>query len=603
MSSQTEQVAGDKERSFFDDFKRLPKLWPYLRDNKRLVILAAAMIPFISLLQMSLPLVIRHVIDDGIAESNYKIIATGSLLFLGVVMSEYAVRAVQSISSAMAIHRMIKSLRSKLVQHILMLSARFHDRTLSGRLVTRATSDFDNLSESLNLGVLTSVIDLAVLIGSFTGLFLLDWRLALCTLVLLPLVGTVVYHFSNALKKAMLAARSKLAILNGFTQECLQASATIKLLNAQKEQTKRFSKMNVDYRDTQMKSVMLDASMFAVIDGMSSITIGLLLWVALTKLAGVESITAGVMVAFIQYIQQVFEPLKNLGNKVALLQGAFTAIDRVFGVLDTHDFISGSKSAPRLKGQIDFSKVGFAYNQPDKPGAPILKEVSFHMEKGDSLAIVGSTGSGKSTIIKLLTKLYDGYTGTITIDGHNIKDFTPDTIRSQIAIVPQDIVIFEGSIRFNIGLGLEQVKEEHILNATKIVGADLFIDKLPGGLDFHLTEDGTNLSHGQRQLITFARALARQPALIVLDEATSSVDPESEALIQTGIESMLAKHSVIVIAHRLSTIRNCDSILVLDKGLVVEQGSHDMLMEKGGYYRRLLEEGDESNKGQKASLS
>ncbi|MDA9951129.1 ABC transporter ATP-binding protein/permease [Oligoflexaceae bacterium] len=589
--SQTSEMSGASQqaKSFWSDFRKLSKLWPFLRPNKKFVIWAVALIPIVSLLQMALPLVIRRVIDDGIAARNMDAITSGAVVFMSLIVVEYATRSLQSITSATAIHRMIQELRTHLVDHILKLSARFHDRTLSGRLVTRATSDFDNLSESLNLGVLTSVIDMAVLIGSFTGLFILDWRLALATLGILPIVIVVVITFSKALKKSMLIARSKLSILNGFTQECLQSVTSIKLLNAESELKTRHREMTLLYRDKQMKSVMLDASMFAIIDGMASVTIGLLLYLAIVNFTDINSISAGVMVAFIQYIQQVFDPLKNLGNKVAMLQGAFTAIDRVFEVIDTDDMITGSVPAGKVKGSVEFKDVCFSYKQPGQDSEPVLKGVDFKLEQGDSLAIIGKTGSGKSTIIKLVTKLYDGYTGQILIDDRSLADLEPVSVRSQIAIVPQDIVIFEGSVSFNISLGLETVSPEDIRSAAETVGAQNFINRLPGGYDFHLSEGGTNLSHGQKQLITFARALARRPALVILDEATSSVDPESERLIQTGIEKMLAQQSVIVIAHRLSTIRHCTQIAVMDSGKISEIGSHDQLIAENGLYSQLLE--------------
>lgn len=589
MSENEISASKDSQKSFTDDFVELKKLWPFLRPNKVYVFIAAALIPIVSLLQMSLPLVIRSIIDDGIAVKDFKFIAFGSMIFLGVVISEYAARALQSISSATAIHRMIMLLRSKLVDHILHLSCRFHDRTLSGRLVTRATSDFDNLSESLNLGVLTSLIDMAVLVGSFTGLFILDWRLALAALVLIPVVGYIVYNFSKALKKAMMAARARLSVLNGFTQECLQSTASIKLLTAEKELQTRHREMTISYRDKQMRSVMLDASMFAVIDGMASITIGLLLWMAITQLNGASEITAGIMVAFVQYIQQVFEPLKNLGNKVAMLQGAFTAIDRVFGILDTDDFVKGDTKAPILKGEIVFDRVSFAYDEHADESSKILKDISFKLNIGTSLAIIGPTGSGKSTIIKLVSKLYDGYKGRILMDGVPLKDLEPTSVREQIAIVPQDIVIFEGSVSYNISLDLEGVSETDIIEAAKTVGAHQFIQSLPGGYEFQMTEGGTNLSHGQKQLITFARALARKPALVILDEATSSVDPESERIIQSGIEKMLQNQSVVVIAHRLSTIKNCDQIMVIKQGRVAEIGNHATLLAQEGIYSNLLD--------------
>jgi ATP-binding cassette subfamily B multidrug efflux pump len=379
----------------------------------------------------------------------------------------------------------------------------------------------------------------------------------------------------------MLLARVKIAALNAFTQECLYGSNTIKLLNAHRDSEQRFNKLAVEYRDAQMKSVVADAMLFALLDGVSSITIGIVLWFAVTRFNGEALISAGVMIAFVQYVQNLFDPLKQLGNKIAMLQGAFTAIERIFGIFETKDFVQGAASVGSIQGSLVFDKVSFQYLANSKT----LKDVSFQLQAGQSLAIVGATGSGKSTIIKLISKLYGGYEGSITIDGLDLRQLDGQQLRRQIAIVPQDIVIFQGSIAFNINLGDEQVNLERVVAAARFVGADRFIEQLPGGYDFLVREGGDNLSQGQRQLLAFARAIAKDPRIMILDEATSSVDPASEGLIQEAIERIFSGRTLIVIAHRLSTIRKCDQILVLDHGEVVETGSHEQLLShKGRYY-------------------
>lgn len=581
-------MSESESRSIWREFTNLKKLWPYLRQNKKLVWIAIVTIPIISVLEMNIPIVIKQAIDQGIGQSNWADLKYWVAIYFALVVGQYLCRSAQTVSSALAVHRMIKSLRHALIDHVLRLSCRYHDRELSGRLVTRATSDFDNLSESLNFGVLTSVVDIAVLVGSVIGLFYLNWMLALCTFIIFPVMGLVVSRFSKALKRTMLKARVKIAELNGFTQECFYASSTIKLLTAEKAAQKQYDHLNESYRKVQMNSVMLDAFMFSIIDGLTSITIGLILYAAVTLVADVQIFTAGLMVAFVQYIQQMFEPVKHLSNKIAMLQGAFTAIDRIFGVLEQKDFVVGKESIERLKGKLEFKDVSFSYAKNSTHEADrVLKDVSFTLEPGESLAIVGATGSGKSTIVKLLSKLYDGYSGQILIDDMDLENINGDALRSQIAIVPQDIVLFDGSIRFNIDLGLPGISQDDVIQAAKRVGADQFITRLPGGYDFILREQGANLSHGQRQLIVFARALAKNPSMIILDEATSSVDPQSEAMVQRGIESLLENRTVIVIAHRLATIRKCSQILVLQRGIIQERGNHDTLLEQQGAYHQL----------------
>lgn len=571
------------KRGLFADAMGLKRLWPYLRRDARLVLIAALLIPVISILETTLPIVLKHAVDQGITGRSESALLEYSLFYLALVLGGYAARAGQSVAASLAVHRMIRNLRRKLFVHVLGLKAAFHDKSMSGSLVTRATGDFDNLSDSLNMGVLTSVVDVAVLIGCVVGMFLLNWRLALTALVILPLVGFIVQWFSKALKAAMLKARVKIAALNAFTQECLYGHASIKLLTAEPAATSRYERLNIEFRDAQMSSVVLDAVMFAVLDGIASVTLGLILWLIVSRFTGnmQAAISAGVIVAFVQYIQQLFEPLKQLGNKMAMLQGAFTSIDRIFGVLSRDEAIQGETKVTKLAGEVEFRHVSFSYGTQGS----ILHDVNLHLSPGKSLALVGATGSGKSTIVKLVAKLYDGYQGEILIDGRDLRHLSPTSLRQKLAIVPQDIVLFDGTVAFNIGMGAIDASMDRVRAAARAVGADDFIGRLPRGYDSEIREGGANLSHGQRQLLAFARALVRDPGLVILDEATSSVDPESEAIIQTAIAQILHDRTVIVIAHRLSTIRQCDEIVVVDKGRIVEAGTHQALLAaKGAYF-------------------
>ena len=594
VSSTQVEHSSDKSRGFMADIAGLRKLWPYLVQDKSMILAAAVLIPLISGLQMALPLLLRLTIDKGVLSGNFTNLLLGSGCYLVVVIAEYLARAGQSIASSRAVLNMIRIMRLKLIDHVLDLKAAYHDRALSGALVTRATGDFDNLSESLNLGVLNSIVDIAVLIGCVLGMFLLNWQLALAAILILPLVTWIVQWFSKGLKSSMTLARVKIAALNGYTQECFYGHATVKLLNGEKAATQQYNQLNTDYRDAQMESVILDAVMFAVLDGIASITLGLVLWLivggVVDSAGGVGSwgsaLTAGVLVAFVQYIQQLFEPLKQLGNKMAMLQGAFSSIDRIFGILDKDDKVTGKTIIRDISGRVTFDHVGFGYSANHQQ-IPVLKDISFVLEPGKSVALVGATGSGKSTIIKLLTKLYDGYSGTITIDDRDLKDIEPKSLRQHLAIVPQDIVLFDGTVEFNISLGTPGITREQVIKAAREIGAARFIERLPGGYDFEIREHGSNLSQGQKQLLAFARALAKNPALVVLDEATSSIDPESESVIQEATTRLLKDRTVIVIAHRLSTIRQCDQIIVIDKGQIIESGTHQKLLAANGAYFQL----------------
>lgn len=583
-----------EDKNILQDFASLKLLWPYLRPYKRLIVYSVLLIPAISAFQALVPLVIKTAIDRGILKNDYQQLSYAALNYCALVFALYVTRTLQAYITSLAVYRMIKDLRNSLISHILHLNSHFHDKTLSGALATRATSDFDNLSESLNQGVLSSIVDFAVLAGCVIGMYLLDPILATAALLLFPAVTYIVTTISKQIKDAMLSARKIIASLNAFAQECLYGSSTIKLLDARKDANEHYAKLNIEYRDAQMKSVVYDSLMFSIIDGISSIAIGITLWLAISNIFAVEGITAGVIVAFVQYLNSFFEPIKQLGNKIAMLQGAFTAIDRIFGLFDTKDFISGTSSLKKINGDIKFENVNFSYAAAaGAPLRPILKNINFTLQAGQSLALVGTTGSGKSTLVKLLCKLYDGYTGKIILDGADLSELSGEELRSSISFVPQDLVIFEGSIAFNIGLGDPRATEEKIIAAAKLVGADRFIEKMPGKYDELLREQGSNLSQGQRQLLAFARAIVKDPQILILDEATSSIDPESENIIQHTIAKIIKGRTVIVIAHRLSTIKNCDKILVVENGEIREQGTHkELLSNTLGKYFSLHHVGD-----------
>ncbi len=574
--------------SLLRDFIKLKALWPYLRQDRRLLTVSVLLIPLIAFLQAIVPYVIKQAIDKGVMQKDYSYLSYMAGIYLVVVVCEYLSRTSQTFVTSLSVLRMIKRMRNALTRHVLKLNCKFHDQNLSGVLATRATSDFDNLSESLNQGILESAVDFSVLIGCLIGMFLLSPQLTLASCLFVPLVIFIVNNFSRRIKRSLLGARKKIAALNGFTQECLNGASAIKLLNGEHEAAKKFDQLNIDYRNTQMEAVVYDALIYSIIDGITWIVIGVVLWLIVANVFNVNDITPGVAVAFVQYLRNFFEPIKNLSNKIAMLQGAFTALDRVSGLFNVKEFIAGDKDIASLKGSINFNHVSYRYQTKDQSLENlVLHDMSFSIAPGESVALVGPTGSGKSTIIKLLSKLYEGYEGEISVDGLELKNIAPDSLLKKISIVPQDIVIFEGSVAFNIVLGNPDIHESDFINAAKLVGADKFIEELPGKYDFILREHGQNLSYGQRQLICFARAVAKNPSLLILDEATSSIDLASEQLVQDAIKSIVKNRTVIIIAHRLSTIKECDKILVINNGVLAEQGTHASLLGLGGIYTRM----------------
>lgn len=570
--------------SFFRDFLGLGQLWPFLRSQKLLIALSGLLIPIIGSAQTAIPIILRYAIDHGIMEKNLRYLMVSGLFFFSVVLIDYVLRAAQSLATATAVHRAIFNLRSATLRHVLSLSASFHDRNLSGALTTRLTSDVDNLSESLNQGVLNSIVDFASLAGCVIGMFILDWRLAAAALIFLPLIFFIVSWFSQAMKVALIEARKKSAVANGFAQECLSCLTTIRLLNAQQYVREKYRKLTYAFRDAQMQSVILDSSLFAILDGISFVALGVVLLLSVQHVGYFADLSVGVLVAFALYIQQIFEPLKQLSNKIALLQGAFASIERVFSLLNNKSMISGKEIVDlQQNASIAFKDVSFGYSV----GSEILKRVSFDVPRGSTIALVGRTGSGKSTIVKILLRLYEGYSGSIRFGETELSTIDPGSLRRQMGVVPQDVVLFEGSIAFNIAVDRPDITRQMIERAARLVCAHDFIERLPNQYEFEVKEKGANLSHGQRQLIVFARAIARDPPLLIFDEATSSIDPDSERMIQSATREIFKNRTVLVIAHRLSTIRDCDQILVCCGGRIVERGTHDQLINLKGEYSRL----------------
>ncbi len=592
-------------QGFFGDFAKLGHLWPFVKKYPLWLSLTAMFIPLIAGLQSIRPFLLKEAIDKGILPADANYLWYMGLLFGGVVFFEYIFRASQSLASAWLVHRSIADMRRSLVSHILRLPMRYHDRKKSGSLVTRATSDFNNLSESLIFGIVTGIIDLAALVGCMIGMFFLSPGLTGLVLLVLPVVFIVIGIMSNILKKTMLIARKKIAELNAFIQETIASHTTIKLTNAQEQTIENADKLGAEYRDMQMRSVVVDASLFAFLDGVSSICIGLAMWTALawvdpnTASGSGAWLSAGLLVAMVQYIQQVFEPLKQLGNKIAMLQSAFTAIDRIFSLFEVEQEYANKNAGPMPEYQEEnfkeestekksalaqFTQHSFAYTK----NQPVIKNLSAHIECGKITAIVGSTGSGKSTLSKLITKLYDSDGKSLQVLGRSISDWHPEHLRKKFGIVPQECVLFKGTLAFNLHMGREGISDDSMIKALSVVGLSkeqLCLDSNKDLLSYAVDENGKNLSMGQRQLVVFARALARDPDILLLDEATSSLDPETELVVQEAMQAMLGGRTALIIAHRMRTIEIADKVIVMKKGEIAEQGSRqELFAQQGSYY-------------------
>lgn len=570
-------------RAIVNDLKGLRRLWPYLRQDWILLGLIAIMVPLISLSQTIGPIIIKRAVDEGIILADKAVLSSYAFMLLGIMILDYTARMTQSLATSHSVFRFIRRLRMELIRHLMKLSCRFHDKNLSGALTTRATSDFEQITTSLSQGVLQSLVDVFVLVGCFTGMFILDWRLCLFAILLLPLIAAIVSWLSFAIKKYSLAARRFLATANAYAHEAFVGMARVKSLTLEDRVSKTFYQRSEDFRKSQMTSVSYDAFLYSVLEGLSSIVVGFALWAILSRMIDLSALSAGLIIAYIRYLQQMFEPLKQLGSNLGQLQGVFAAIDRIFDLLAKPLPKDATGEITGWQGQVSFDRVSFRYETNSNE---TLRDISFEIHPGQSVAVVGRTGSGKSTITKLILKLYGGYEGEIRLGASPVTALNGAWIRRNCALVPQDIHLFKGSIAFNISLDRDHCDQAMIEHACRLVGADKFIRQLPGTYNFELQEGGLNLSQGQRQLLVFARALVFEPPMVILDEATAHVDPETERLIQTATEKMLSGRSALIIAHRLATVKRCDQILVLSEGQIVEKGNHDELMARQGHYYR-----------------
>lgn len=415
-------------------------------------------------------------------------------------------------------------------------------------------------------------------------MFWIDWRLTLISLVPFPIMILATYYFKESVNKSFIRVRNAVAALNAFVQEHITGMQVVQAFAAEEREFDKFKKINSEHRNANIKAIFAYSIFFPVVEVVLAISTGLLVWWIADR-----SLDAGLLVAFILYLNQIFRPLRVIADKFNVLQMGMIAAERVFQVLDNDDFVAstanGKYDPTAVKGEIDFKHVSFAYTEPNY----VLKDINFHVNAGETVALVGHTGSGKTSIISLLNRLYHIKKGEIQIDGVNIEEYHLDTLRKSIGVVLQDVFLFSGSVMDNITLRNPEISREQVIVAAKMIGVDEFIMQLPGGYDYKVMERGSTLSLGQRQLLSFIRALLYNPAILILDEATSSIDTESEMLIEKAIDSMISGRTSIVIAHRLSTIRKANKIIVLDKGELKEMGTHEQLLALGGFYAKLHE--------------
>lgn len=569
------------------DFFLLGRVLALAKPYKGVFILAAILAVVLAPLATLRPYLIQVMVDDYIFK--YDIPGLVKIVFLvsGVLFLEATFRYAFIFSTNWLGQSVIKDLRVKVFHHITSLRLKYFDKTPIGTSTTRTINDIETINTVFSQGAITIVADLLTLFAVLGIMFYTSWKLTLICLTTLPFLVVASYVFKEKVKASFQIVRTQISRMNAFLQERISGMRIVQIFNAEKQEMEKFKAINREYTQANLDSILYYAVFYPVVEIISAASLALMVWWGAGRYIAGE-VTLGALVAFPIYLSMLFRPIRMLADKFNTLQMGLVASERVFNVLDKDDKISnkGTIEPTKLEGAIRFENVSFAYIGRDY----VLKDLSLNINPGETLAIVGGTGSGKTTIINILNRFYQIQKGKILIDGVKIEDYEIQALRKRIAMVLQDVFLFSGSVLENITLRDENISRDKVIEAAKMIGAHEFIEKLPGGYDYEVMERGATLSMGQRQLISFVRALVFDPDILILDEATSSIDPESEAIIQYAIEKLIAKRTSIIIAHRLSTIRHADNILVLDKGVVKEFGSHQELLEiEDGHYRELYE--------------
>jgi len=550
------------------------------------------LLPLTTLCRLGQPLLLKYAIDHAITPGRLDLLAGPAALFLLLLLLEALLTWGEVYGLQMVGQRVMADLRATLFQHLLRLPVPWFDRSATGGVVTRLTSDVEALGEMFAAGIVSVIGDFLLLAGIVAAMLWMDPRLSLVTFTVLPPLIFVAWLFRRNMRQAFREVRSRLGKMNGHLAEVLGAVSVVQAFGKEREEQARFSELNAAHRDANRPVIIWDASLYAIVEMFSSLAIALIIWYGSGQmLQGL--LTFGTLVAFIQYIEKFFGPIRDLSAKYGIMQGAMAALERIFALLDEKEEAAnppaqvGTPLCQRGDGGISFPfvafrNVSFSY----RPDEPTLLDVNLSLQKGERLALVGESGGGKTTVIRLLSRMYELDQGQILVDGVDIRRIPREQLRRRMALVSQEPFIFAGSIAFNICLG-DSRAAERVRQAAVTVGADRFIEQLPLGYETELAERGGDLSLGERQLLCFARAVAFDPELLILDEATASVDSESERLIQEGVERLLAGRTALVIAHRLSTVRDADRIVVINRGRVVEEGRHDQLLGLNGEYARL----------------
>jgi len=569
------------------DARLMVRVLRYLRPYWKLLTVSFVFLMLQTATQLLGPFITKIAIDRYIATKDVQGLDLMALAYVGVVILGFVVLFVQTYTTQYTGQRAMHDLRTDIFSHLQRQDLAYFDRNAVGRLMTRTINDVETLNELFSTGVVGLLGDVSIVFGIAVMMLWLDWQLALVCLAAFPIILYVSRFYRRRAREVYRESRLILGRLNAGLQENIAGVATIQTFGQEEKMYRRFQEINYRYRDVLLRSIRYNAVFFPVIEVFSALSVGLLLWYG-GNLVMANAIQAGVMVAFIQYIQRMYQPIRDLAEKYNIMQAAMASSERIFALLDTAETIQNpvqTKRVAKFAGEIEFKDAWLSY----RPGEPVLKGISFQVRPGEKVALVGATGGGKTSIISALCRFYDVERGAILVDGLDVREWNKQALRRHVGLVLQDVFLFSGDIANNITLGDRRIAEGRMLEAARRAHIAPFIEKLPNRYHEEVQERGSTLSQGQRQLLSFARALAFDPKILILDEATSSVDTQTEILIQEALDELLKNRTALIIAHRLSTIQHADRILVIHKGEIWEQGSHDELRAQGGLYARLYD--------------
>ena len=555
----------------------------YAKPYRIAFVACVVIVLILAVLSISRPLLIQYSINNYVLKNNLGMLQVMTISLIGIVLTEAILQFLNMYLTSYIGSHIVQDMRNQVFSHLLKMRHKYFDTTPVGTLVTRSVSDIESLGDVFSQGFIVIFGDIFILVVFTVVMFIVDWKLTLVAMATVPVLVIATRIFKNGVKTTFQAVRNAVSDLNTFVQEHISGIKIVQIFNREKNEYEKFKHINEKHRDANIKSIWYYSIFFPIVEILSSISIGLIIWSGAIG----EKIEAGTVVFFIMLINMFFRPIRMLADRINTLQMGMVACERVFKVIDTEEKIeeSGYKTMLNVSGRIEFKNVWFAYNNEDW----VLKDVSFTVNAGETLAIVGSTGSGKSTIINLLGRFYEFNKGEILLDGINIREYNLYDLRKNIGIVLQDVFLFSDTLEKNISMFNPEIDSIKILEGAEKIGGKKFLESLPGGLNYNPGERGVTLSAGQRQIISFLRVYMQSPTLLILDEATSNIDTETEILIQNATEILTQNRTSIIIAHRLSTIQKADKILVIESGEMIESGKLNELIEKNGVFKRLYD--------------